>query len=246
MPISKNSPPIFQHYNGKWRPLWRGRLHGIAALVAIPAGTLLILAAQCAIARVATSIYVFSLFALYSTSASYHLFTRTPHVQKIMQKLDHSMIFILIAGTYTPLCLLTLPHSWGIPFLCFVWVAAIMGMVFKFGWGARRITGGLYIALGWAGVLFFLQQQGMLVKQRWCCSALVACCTPLGQFSFISNVRGWCHTFLVTTRSGMFLLFLRESPNSLALGSLSLRPISPVSGSPHIFALAVQIYVKLS
>jgi hemolysin III len=137
MPISKNSPPIFQHYNGKWRPLWRGRVHGIAALVAIPAGTLLILAAESAIARVATSIYVFSLFALYSTSASYHLFTRAPHVQKIMQKLDHSMIFILIAGTYTPLCLLALPHSWGIPFLCFVWVAAIMGMVFKFGWGAR-------------------------------------------------------------------------------------------------------------
>jgi hemolysin III len=98
---------------------------------------------------------VFSLFALYSTSASYHLFTRAPHVQKIMQKLDHSMIFILIAGTYTPLCLLALPHSWGIPFLCFVWAAAIMGMVFKFGWGARRITGGLYIALGWAGVFIF-------------------------------------------------------------------------------------------
>ena len=150
MPISKNSPPIFQHYNGKWRPLWRGRVHGIAALVAIPAGTLLILAAESAIARVATSIYVFSLFALYTTSASYHLFTRTPHVQKIMQKLDHSMIFILIAGTYTPLCLLALPHSWGI-----VWVAAITGMVFKFGWGARRITGGLYIALGWAGVFIF-------------------------------------------------------------------------------------------
>ena len=50
MPISKNSPPIFQHYNGKWRPLWRGRVHGIAALVAIPAGTLLILAAESAIA----------------------------------------------------------------------------------------------------------------------------------------------------------------------------------------------------
>jgi hemolysin III len=72
-----------------------------------------------------------------------------------MQKLDHSMIFILIAGTYTPLCLLALPHSWGIPFLCFVWLMAIMGMVFKFGWGARRITGGLYIALGWAGVFIF-------------------------------------------------------------------------------------------
>ncbi len=155
MPISKNSPPIFQHYNGKWRPLWRGRIHGIAALIAIPAGTLLILAAQSAIARVATSIYVASLFALYATSASYHLFTRTPHVQKIMQKLDHSMIFILIAGTYTPLCLLALPHSWGIPFLCFVWVAAFSGMVFKFGWGARRITGGMYIALGWAGVFIF-------------------------------------------------------------------------------------------
>ena len=155
IPLTKNSPPILEHHNGKWRPLWRGRIHGVAAIAAIPAGIFLIVQANTASAKVATSIYVASLFALYATSASYHLFSRSPKMQRLMQQLDHSMIFILIAGTYTPLCLLALPWILGIPVLIAVWVAAFTGMAFKLAWRARRLTGILYVSLGWAGVFIF-------------------------------------------------------------------------------------------
>jgi len=135
--------------------MWRGRIHGWAALGAIPAGAYLIVQARSTAATVATSIYVASLFTLYSTSASYHLFSRSVKMQRVMQQLDHSMIFVLIAGTYTPLCLLALPWKFGIPVLVVVWLTAFIGMAFKLMWRARRLTAVLYISLGWAGVFIF-------------------------------------------------------------------------------------------
>ena len=104
------------------RPTWRGWLHVGAFMLSIPAGVLLILAADHASARVAASIYAASLLLGFGTSAGYHRLARRERTQAIMQRLDHSMIFVLIAGSYTPVCLLGLPTSWGIPLLCVPWL----------------------------------------------------------------------------------------------------------------------------
>lgn len=133
------------------RPTWRGWMHVGAFLVSIPAGVLLILAAGQASARVAASIYAASLLLGFGTSAGYHRLARTERAQTIMQRLDHSMIFVLIAGSYTPVCLLGLPTAWGIPLLCVVWTFALVGVVMKqFAFERFKVVEyALYPIMGW-------------------------------------------------------------------------------------------------
>lgn len=141
--------PVFHHMTGEWRARWRGRIHGGAVLVALPAGVVLTLLASGPLATTATAIYSASLVALFGTSAAYHLFARTQRVQHVMQRADHCMVYVLIAGTYTPVCLLALPRTMGITLLSVVWGIAVVGMVLKAMWRARRFATSLYIVLGW-------------------------------------------------------------------------------------------------
>ena len=145
--------PVFMHATGSWRPRWRGRIHAIAVAVTIPAGIILTLFTPAGVPRVAVGIYAFSLLALYSTSASYHLFTRTLKSQKTMQQIDHAMVYVLIAGTYTPVCLLALPRGVGVPFLLLIWGAATLGMILKLTWRAKRLGHAMYIIIGWAALI---------------------------------------------------------------------------------------------
>ena len=145
--------PVFQHSTGKWRPRWRGRIHAIAVVVTIPAGSILTLVTPAGTARLAVGIYALSLLALYSTSASYHLFTRSLKGQRTMQQLDHAMVYVLIAGSYTPVCLLALPRKVGVPFLLAIWVAAAVGMGLKLTWKAKRVGHALYLIIGWAALV---------------------------------------------------------------------------------------------
>ena len=137
------------------RPLWRGWMHVAAFVLAIPGGTLLIIAANGAAATVAASIYAAGLLLGFGTSAGYHRLAVRPRTQAIMQRLDHSMIFVLIAGSYTPICLLGLPTSWGIPLLCVVWAGAAVGILLKqFAFERLRILEyALYPILGWIVVI---------------------------------------------------------------------------------------------
>ena len=141
--------PVFHHMTGEWRARWRGRIHGGAVLVALPAGVVLTLLASGPLATTATAIYSISLVALFGTSAAYHLFTRSQRVQHVMQRADHCMVYVLIAGTYTPVCLLALPRTMGITLLSVVWGIAVVGMVLKAMWRARKFATSLYIVLGW-------------------------------------------------------------------------------------------------
>lgn len=96
-----------------------------------------------------------SLIAVYGVSAAYHRLARTERAQRIMRKLDHSMIFLLIAGTYTPVCLVTLPRPWSIVLLSAVWALAVVGIATKV-WGTdwiMRISNALYLILGWLAIL---------------------------------------------------------------------------------------------
>ena len=145
--------PVFQHAIGKWRPRWRGRIHGGAVAVVIPAGIILTLVTPSGLARVAVFVYVASLLALFSTSASYHLFTRTQRAQRTMRQLDHAMVYVLIAGTYTPVCLLALPRTIGVVFLIGIWSAAILGIALKITWRAHKVSGAMYLLIGWAALI---------------------------------------------------------------------------------------------
>jgi len=144
---------IFGAYGPK--PTWRGRIHQVAFFVSIPAGLWLLAGATSTQARVAVAIYWASLAGLFGTSASYHLFAHSERAVTWLRRADHSMIFVLIAGSYTPFCLLVLPRVWGIPMLVVMWVTALAGIIMKM----VRVTahGGksgswLYVVMGWAAV----------------------------------------------------------------------------------------------
>lgn len=145
--------PVFQHAIGKWRPRWRGRIHAVAVAVTLPAGIILTLVTPSGLPRVAVFVYVASLLALFSTSASYHLFTRTQRSQRTMRQLDHAMVYVLIAGTYTPVCLLALPRNVGVAFLVGIWCAAFLGIALKITWRAHKISGAMYLIIGWAALV---------------------------------------------------------------------------------------------
>ncbi|MEO6652670.1 MAG: hemolysin III family protein [Ilumatobacteraceae bacterium] len=136
------------------RPSWRGRLHSWAFFAAIPAGVLLIVFASGAAGRTAAAIYSGTLLLVFGTSAAYHRLATSLHARQIMQRLDHSMIYLLIAGTYAPICLVALPWRWGIPLLASVTAIAVFGIVIKLT-PIRRLHGvgyALYPIMGWAAV----------------------------------------------------------------------------------------------
>jgi hemolysin III len=121
----------------------------------MPAGVALVLLAERATARIVVAIYVVSLAALFGTSTAYHRLARSSTAKRRLRRLDHSMIYMLIAGTYTPLCVLALPAVWGIPVLAVVWGGASMGVVVKAA-DIKRLVGvadALYIILGWAVIV---------------------------------------------------------------------------------------------
>jgi hemolysin III len=137
------------------RPSWRGVLHSWAFFAAIPAGVLLIVFAGGAAGRAAAAIYTGTLLLVFGTSASYHRLAQSPRARRVMQRLDHTMIYLLIAGTYAPLCLVALPLRWGIPLLATVTAIGVLGMVIKLS-GARRLQSlgyALYPIMGWAAVV---------------------------------------------------------------------------------------------
>jgi len=144
-------PPATAHV----QPSWRGWLHAIAFLLAIPGGILLILSSHEAAARTASAIYAGSLLLGFGTSAGYHRLARGVRARQIMQRMDHSMIYVLIAGSYTPICLLGLSLSWGIPMLCVVWTGAVVGILIKLFAFARfrYVESALYPLLGWAAIV---------------------------------------------------------------------------------------------
>jgi hemolysin III len=129
-------------------------MHAWTFVLAVPAGALLILASEQARARVAASIYAATLLLVFGTSAAYHRLTSTGRARQIMQRLDHAMIYLLIAGTYTPVCLVVLPQTWGIPLLSAVGACAVTGIVLKLTAfdRVRAVSFALYPLMGWAAV----------------------------------------------------------------------------------------------
>jgi hemolysin III len=137
------------------RPLLRGYFHALAAGAAIAGLVLLVLLAESPRAYVGGAIFAASLILLYLTSATYHTITWGSRMRGVLKRLDHSMIFVLIGGTYTPFCLLVLNDAWGISMLSVIWGVAAAGIMLKVIWpGAPRWLGViLYASAGWMAVV---------------------------------------------------------------------------------------------
>jgi hemolysin III len=136
------------------KPRMRGRLHQSAFIGSIPAGVVLVLLAPDARARVATLIYALTLTGLFGVSASYHLGDWSESAYARMRRLDHSMIFVLIAGTYTPYCLLVLEGTLATAVLLAVWTGAGVGVATKlYRVDLHVLSGFMYIGLGWLVVV---------------------------------------------------------------------------------------------
>lgn len=132
------------------KPLLRGVSHQIAAFVALAAWIALAAAASPGQGRFAANVYGATLLALFTISALYHRPTWTPRRRLFWRRLDHAAIFLLIAGTYTPFCLL-LGGTAGAVELTIVWTGAALGVVQSVAWptAPKPLIAVVYVALGW-------------------------------------------------------------------------------------------------
>lgn len=103
-------------------------------------------------------VYLTSMVLLYTASTMYHSFDISETVNRRLKKFDHMMISVLIAGSYTPICLLTLPGSVGIPLVSLIWTMAVGGILLKALWVycPKWVSSVLYIAMGWTCVIAFV------------------------------------------------------------------------------------------
>ena len=140
------------------KPRLRGVSHEWAFFVSLFLGAGLIVAADTPKATLAVAIYAISLSALFGTSALYHRVNWTrPHVRQWMRRLDHSMIFFLIAGTYTPFALLVLDGTLANAILAVVWIGAIAGAIVEMIWidHPKWVAAIIYLSIGWVAVAAF-------------------------------------------------------------------------------------------
>ncbi|MDL9938354.1 hemolysin III family protein [Gordonia sp. ABSL1-1] len=137
------------------RPRLRGVIHQYSAFVAAICGIGAIIAASIVrgpIGALSTSIYAVTIVGLFAVSATYHRVTwKTPRARVRMKRADHSMIFLFIAGTYTPFCAMGLPSPTRWWVLSIVWAGALAGVALKMAWptAPRWLGVSLYILLGW-------------------------------------------------------------------------------------------------
>lgn len=128
----------------------------VAALIGMP--ILLIKASmdgQNLTAMVSLSIFMLSMILLYGASTAYHTFKVMPDTGKRLKKMDHMMIFVLIAGSYTPMCTIVLEGKAGLHLLVLIWGIAALGILFKAFWVTcpRWVSSVIYITMGWAALL---------------------------------------------------------------------------------------------
>ncbi len=141
---------------GEVKPLWRGWIHAGTFPIAIAAGIVLICLADGAAAKWSSAVFMATSLLLFGNSALYHRFHWKPRTKVILKRIDHANIFLLIAGTYTPIAVLALPPSKGILLLTLVWVGTILGIAFRVFWisAPRWLYVPLYVILGWGAMMY--------------------------------------------------------------------------------------------
>jgi hemolysin III len=136
------------------KPQLRGMFHLVAFPLSIVAGAVLILIADGTAATIGCVIYAVSGMVLFGVSALYHRGRWDPETRALLRRLDHSNIFLLIAGTYTPIGLVLLDGTVRVVVLAVIWIGALAGIVFRVVWldAPRWLYTPFYVALGWVAV----------------------------------------------------------------------------------------------
>jgi hemolysin III len=140
---------------GPDKPRLRGVLHQAAFIVAVVLAPLLIVGADRGRPRLAAAVFAGSVAACFGASALYHRVTWTPRVRLWMRRIDHAGVYLLIAGTYTPVSLLVLSGAWRPVVLTIVWAGAAAAIILKFVWvhAPKWLAAGIGLALGWVAVV---------------------------------------------------------------------------------------------
>jgi hemolysin III len=139
------------------RPRLRGVSHQYAFFLSLGAGAALVAIASGAREIVASAVFAGTLAVMFGVSAAYHRVTWRPTARRWMRRLDHTAIYLLIAGTYTPFGLLVLPPTWAVVVLSIVWSGCAIAIALKFIWvdAPKWLAAALALALGWVGVVAF-------------------------------------------------------------------------------------------
>ncbi|MEY4321105.1 MAG: hypothetical protein RLZZ471_1046 [Actinomycetota bacterium] len=152
MPISEG----FREPAADVKPTWRGWIHTGVLPIVIAGGIVLIVLAEGMVAKIASAIFFASSFLLFGNSALYHRFNWKPRVKKALKRIDHANIFLLIAGSYTPITLLALPKEKASWLMMIIWGTAILGIGFRVFWinAPRWLYVPIYVGMGWAAIAF--------------------------------------------------------------------------------------------
>jgi hemolysin III len=138
------------------KPKLRGWQHLVVAPLTLAAGIVLISLSPTTPTKIASAVFALSALVLFTVSATYHVGTWSPRVWAFLRRFDHSNIFLLIAGSYTPFSVLLLDGVAEVALLTTVWTGAVLGVLFRIFWtdAPRWLYTPIYIALGWAALFF--------------------------------------------------------------------------------------------
>lgn len=151
-------------------PLLRGVLHHFATWYALGAGSVLVAMSSTPRAAIASAVYSLSLVVLFAISAIYHrVHWKEERHRARMRQADHASIFILIAGTYTPVAVLGLGGEEGRRLLTMIWIGAAAGVILALAWpkAPKALTAGIAVAVGWTIVPYFPQVKKLLGGELW-------------------------------------------------------------------------------
>lgn len=143
----------WDHISNLQKPRWRGRLHAFGAAVSLPAGAQLALLAKGAAAVASALAFSVSMTLVFSVSSAYHMLSKSRSSQLLWRRVDHAAIYLLVAGTMTPLLVLTLERGQAVVWLSVVWLLALTGVVLKLVSKADRFAKTLYMVIGWSALL---------------------------------------------------------------------------------------------
>ncbi|HZJ40067.1 MAG TPA: hemolysin III family protein [Demequina sp.] len=155
-PAEGETPEMGDAYPTIDKPLLRGWLHLGAAPLVLIAGMALVTFAPTLAGRVSSAIFTLTAVMLFGTSAVYHRGNWSPKTQAVLRRMDHANIFLIIAGTYTPLSVILLDHDTAVVALLIVWTGAILGLLSRilFLNAPRWVYVPMYVALGWVAMAY--------------------------------------------------------------------------------------------
>ena len=145
-----------EYENIEHKPSWRGLIHLAILPTAVFAGVVLVSLAQGPAAIWSSAVFALTSILLFGISGTYHRFNWSTKTKAVLRRLDHANIFLLIAGTYTPIAVLALPSDKGMLLLGLVWSGALIGIGLRVFWinAPRWLYVPLYLGLGWAAVMY--------------------------------------------------------------------------------------------